>query len=219
MQSKELEEHLQAIMAPDEVEILRGGGVSDGYIEVRPSGVSKGLFLEHALTSLKSIYDNVDFLLAIGDDASDEPMFEQILRLENQDSLSAFGITVGKKPSMAQSYVDDPGAVMDLLLMLIKTASRDKKYFSSVDLSNHASYRSASPEVKALQKSSSHNSFGQAKLTEKDQRAEIVPLRTPSNESTFIPRSNSLCDMTMKEYLDHINDDVEEDEDGAGLYF
>ena len=133
----ELESHLKEFMASEPVDVLRGGGVSDGYIEVRPSGVSKGLFLEHVLTSLKSLNENIDFLMAIGDDASDEPMFEQILRFESSYSVSAYGITVGKKPSLAGSYVDDTSAVMDLLNTVIKTAQRDKNYFSSLDLSGY----------------------------------------------------------------------------------
>lgn len=39
---QELVDHLGVIMAPYPVEIIRGGGVSDGYIEVRPAGASKG---------------------------------------------------------------------------------------------------------------------------------------------------------------------------------
>ena len=77
MQSKELEEHLIEVLAVHtEVEVIRGGGVSDGYIEVRPTGVSKGRFLEHLMLTLKNLGKNADFVLTIGDDSSDEPMFE-----------------------------------------------------------------------------------------------------------------------------------------------
>ena len=140
MQSQELEEHLNEIMANHPVEVLRGGGVSDGYIEVRPAGVSKGLFLEHAFSTMKAINKPVDFLMAIGDDASDEPMFDQILRLQQStpEDLGAYAVTVGKKPSAAQSYVDDPGAVQDLLVTLQKSALRDKRYNSEVNL--HSQY-------------------------------------------------------------------------------
>jgi trehalose-6-phosphatase len=52
------------------VQVIRGGGVSDGYIEIRPAGVSKGLFLEHIVNHLKSLKNDCDFILAIGDDAT-----------------------------------------------------------------------------------------------------------------------------------------------------
>ena len=57
---------------------------------------------------MKSKNLNADFLLAIGDDISDEPMFEQIAR-NFSCKIMAHSVTVGKKPSAAQSYVDDPG--------------------------------------------------------------------------------------------------------------
>lgn len=69
MQSKELEEHLKDLLSGyNSVEILRGGGggVSDGYIEVRLAGLSKGQFLLHALDIMKSMDMHCDFLLAIG---------------------------------------------------------------------------------------------------------------------------------------------------------
>ena len=50
--------------------MIRGGVLSDGYIEVRPAGVSKGLFLEHIVNNLKSSKNDCDFILAIGDDVT-----------------------------------------------------------------------------------------------------------------------------------------------------
>lgn len=143
MQSKELEEHLLSVLPMDVVEVLRGGGASDGYIEVRPAGVSKGLFLHHALATMKTLNREVDFILAVGDDVSDEPMFQEIAKLPNSgacvEKSTAFGVTVGKKPTAAQSYVDDPQAVMELLTTLIRTSQRDKRHFSAVDLPSFAS--------------------------------------------------------------------------------
>jgi len=147
LQSKELEEHLKEVLANQDVEVLRGGGVSDGYIEVRPTGMSKGLFLEHAMSMLKGLNKNVDFLMAIGDDSSDEPMFEQINLLENIDDLSAFGITVGKKPSAAGSYLDDPTAVLDLLNSMTKVTQR--AFFSNSNLahSDENNYHNAPTKI------------------------------------------------------------------------
>ena len=86
--------------------MIRGGGVNDGYIEVRPS-VSKGLFSTFtSITARTTTSSIVDFVLAIADDASDEPMFEELNRM-NQDAevaMQAFGITVGKKPTQAEAY-------------------------------------------------------------------------------------------------------------------
>ena len=238
MQSKELEEHLREIMMPYQVDIIRGGGISDGYIEVRPSGVSKGLFLEHILVSLQSINDHADFVLAVGDDATDEPMFEQLCRLDATDSISSWGITVGKKPSLAQSYVDDPNAVLDLLLNLVKMSQRDKRFFSSVDLSekfmesSESQLKSRSVDKCIITKSISDNSLlrPNAAVThpifsvQDKQEGEIS-----GDISNLFPRNNSLVDITMKEYLDSINEVTIDDDDdsrsdsdgdaGNGLFF
>ena len=66
LQSKELEQHLKERMVVYDVEILRGGGVADGYVEVRPKGVSKGLFLDHVIEILKANNRDPNFILAIG---------------------------------------------------------------------------------------------------------------------------------------------------------
>ena len=135
-------------MAVYDVEVLRGGGVSDGYIEARPKGVSKGLFVNHAIATMKANSNEPDFILAVGDDSSDEPMFEYLNSISGSgtssgaagtttpgnEDVSYFTVTVGKKPSAASTFVDDPGAVMDVLSTLIKSAQRDRKHSSAVDL-------------------------------------------------------------------------------------
>jgi trehalose 6-phosphate synthase/phosphatase len=134
IQSKELEEHLTELMADHSVDVIRGGGVSGGYIEIRPAGVSKGLFLKHALDVLESQKVQVDFLLAIGDDSSDEPMFEQIQVLKSHENLTAYSVAVGKKPTAARAYVDDPAAVLELITTLTKSNALVRGYGSSAEI-------------------------------------------------------------------------------------
>mmetsp|Transcript_25483 Transcript_25483/g.24368 ORF Transcript_25483/g.24368 Transcript_25483/m.24368 type:complete len:1128 (+) Transcript_25483:151-3534(+) len=124
-QSKELEQYLREIMSVYNVEVSRGGGVSDGYIEARPKGVSKGLFLNHAIAIMKDTDQAPDFIMAVGDDISDEPMFEHLDNISDIPPSSVFSVTVGKKPSYAHSYVDDPAALMDILSTLVKSSKRD----------------------------------------------------------------------------------------------
>jgi trehalose-phosphatase len=127
--------------------VLRGGGVSDGYIAARPKGVSKGLFVNHAIATMKANNYNPDFILAVGDDTSDEPMFEYLNSVTGHvsssasskgadDELVAYTVTVGKKPTAAHAFVDDPVSVMDLLSTLIKSAQRDRRTSSAIDLSS-----------------------------------------------------------------------------------
>jgi trehalose 6-phosphate synthase/phosphatase len=149
IQSKELEEHLYDILSSYPLEIIRGGGVADGYLEIRPAGLSKGLFLSHIVSVLKSKGISIDFLLSIGDDITDEPMFEAANRLcaakkvsftptaLSANKLEVFSVSVGKRVTAAQSYVNDSPEVLDLLRALNKTKNGDKRYMSAVDLSAH----------------------------------------------------------------------------------
>jgi hypothetical protein len=229
MQSKELEEHLKEILSHYAVEVLRGGGVSDGYIEVRPSGVSKGFFFEHALSGLRSMNDNVDFIMAIGDDTSDEPMFQQISRLSNAEGLSTFSVTVGMKPSSADSYIEDPSAVMELLSSLVKTAQRDKRYFSSVDLVGHSPAQPTTTtgreRTPSITKSASEVTLAKD-FSSFDPRSKKQGVENQQNQvklspsGSNIPRSTSLVDISMKEYLDGIaSGDTNDDEGDDGVFF
>ena len=243
MQSKELEENLQAVMKAFKVEIIRGGGVADGYIEVRPKGVSKGLFLQHALNTLKSMDREVTFILGIGDDSTDEPMFYEINRYKaaHAETLSAYSVTVGKKPSAAGAYVDDPAAVMDLLGTLTKCSQRDNRFFSSTDLTVNtapdASPRAAfagspvgagstfgatpsSPSaVPALSQASRALSTGTFSVAGDDPASRArgaVAAGQPAEGAAAMPRTLSSAHLSMNHFLNSIDDTAD---DEAGLFF
>jgi trehalose 6-phosphate synthase/phosphatase len=222
LQSREIEEHLTAVLVGFAVEVIRGGSVSDGYIEVRPRGVSKGLFLKHALESLKVLArgqdDKVEFVLAVGDDASDEPMFEQINSLLGSGSnIQAFGVTVGKKPTAAMSYVDDSAAVLELLNTLTKSSQRDKRYFSSVDL---AAKLPGNPDgMRTSNHRSTPPSLMRAASDSDLSRANPEGLRefNPSFTASIMPKVTSVVDISMTEYLTKI--DEGEDDENDGIFF
>lgn len=81
--------------------------------------VSKGLVFQNLLASMQSKGKSPDFVLCIGDDRSDEDMFESIASsLDNNslpDNAEVFACTVGQKPSMAKYYLDDPAEVIKML--------------------------------------------------------------------------------------------------------
>lgn len=215
MQSKELADHLTDIMRSYPVDVLRGGGVADGYIEVRPAGVSKGLFLEHALSTLKSIGSPADFVMAIGDDSSDEPMFERLSSITKNSSFaglqSSYGVTVGKKPTLASSYVDDSAAVIELLQSLTKTSARDYDVSKMKPPSIH---RSDSVSSDGSQGSPFHRNGppSPSKDASSIDAWGVAPSSPPHGVKKTIQRSTSLLNMT--EYMNSINESNAED-DGA----
>jgi len=80
-------------------------------------GVNKGIVAEHLLSTMREKGMLPDFVLCIGDDRSDEDMFEEILSA--RDSLSpvaeVFACTVGQKPSKAKYYLEDTTEIVRML--------------------------------------------------------------------------------------------------------
>ncbi|KAL2510387.1 hypothetical protein Fot_34034 [Forsythia ovata] len=117
-QSKELLDHLENVLANEPAVVQRGQYI----VEVKPQGVTKGLVAQKVLTLMVKNGKPPDFVMCIGDDRSDEDMFENILSSASSLSLAAapeiFSCTVGPKPSKAKYYVDDAADVVRLLQRL-----------------------------------------------------------------------------------------------------
>ncbi|CAK9011725.1 unnamed protein product [Durusdinium trenchii] len=73
-QAKELSSHLKELLVGYDLEILEG----KGYVEVKVRGVNKGVAVNKALQKVKQMFGEVEFVLCIGDDRSDEDMFEAV---------------------------------------------------------------------------------------------------------------------------------------------
>ncbi|KAH6770761.1 trehalose-6-phosphatase synthase S8 [Perilla frutescens var. hirtella] len=114
-QAKELLGHLESVLANEPAVVQRGQHI----VEVKPQGVTKGLVAEKVLSMLASNGKAPDFVVCIGDDRSDEDMFESISNAVSNSSGTAvpeiFACTVGQKPSKAKYYLDDTADVVRLL--------------------------------------------------------------------------------------------------------
>ncbi|XP_030946632.1 alpha,alpha-trehalose-phosphate synthase [UDP-forming] 5 [Quercus lobata] len=112
-QAKELLDHLESVLANEPVSVKSGQHI----VEVKPQGVNKGIVAEHLLSTMREKGMLPDFVLCIGDDRSDEDMFEEILSA--RDSLSpvaeVFACTVGQKPSKAKYYLEDTTEIVRML--------------------------------------------------------------------------------------------------------
>lgn len=82
-------------------------------------GISKGVVVENLIATISGRGKPADFVLCIGDDRSDEDMFESIASSVAKHSLpevaEVFACTVGQKPSMAKYYLDDTYEVIKML--------------------------------------------------------------------------------------------------------
>ena len=85
-------------------------------------GVSKGLVAKRILSTMQERGDLPDFILCVGDDRSDEDMFQLLATAPCGASLASkaevFACTVGRKPSKAKYYLDDAAEVVRLMLGL-----------------------------------------------------------------------------------------------------
>ncbi|KAG8366175.1 hypothetical protein BUALT_Bualt17G0049300 [Buddleja alternifolia] len=110
-QAKELLSHLDNVLANEPAVVRRGQHIVEG--------VTKGLVAEKVLSSMVDNGNAPDFVMCIGDDRSDEDMFESILSTVSNSSLPSvpeiFACTVGQKPSKAKYYLDDTADVVRLL--------------------------------------------------------------------------------------------------------
>ncbi|KAF3573219.1 hypothetical protein F2Q69_00058279 [Brassica cretica] len=89
-------------------------------------GVSKGSVAEKIFSSMDEKGKPVDFVLCIGDDRSDEDMFEAIGNAMSKrllcDNALVFACTVGQKPSKAKYYLDDTMEVTSMLESLAEAS-------------------------------------------------------------------------------------------------
>lgn len=114
-QAKELLDHLESVLANEPVSVKSGSQI----VEVKPQGASKGIVADRLLSTMKARDLVPDFVLCIGDDRSDEDMFEVISSAISGSSLTPaaeiFACTVGRKPSKAKYYLDDTAEIVRLM--------------------------------------------------------------------------------------------------------
>ena len=99
--------------------------------------MNKGLVAERLLTTMQRKGMHPDFVLCIGDDRSDEDMFEVITNASATPCLSpvaeVFACTIGQKPSKAKYYVEDSGEIQRILEGLA-SASEQEARMAALDL-------------------------------------------------------------------------------------
>jgi len=107
-QKRELILHLQDL--PNlPIDILPGKKA----VEVRPKGINKGAVVKKIMQR----EPNIDFVLAMGDDKTDEDTYDEVNK-QDQVIKYLYTVNVEKKPSSARYYVDNQRSVIDLLTKL-----------------------------------------------------------------------------------------------------
>jgi trehalose 6-phosphate synthase/phosphatase len=151
-QAKELMDHLESVLVNDPVDVLWGSC----HVEIKPQGIGKSTAVEMFLGPAADTHlrgglaaGKVDFILAVGDDRSDEEMFQAVdqwvgnpesavkaalscarpgsepqkgKKKRGHDHLAVYCSTVGQKPSGADYYLEDHDDVVALLGALVTQA-------------------------------------------------------------------------------------------------
>lgn len=86
--------------------------------------------MEHLIATMRNTNGKrPDFLLCVGDDRSDEDMFDSIVKHQDVSSIGlaeVFACTVGQKPSKAKYYLDDTPSVIMMLEWLASASDGSK---------------------------------------------------------------------------------------------
>lgn len=145
-QAKEMLDHLESVLSNEAVSVKSGQFI----VEVKPQGVSKGLVAEKIIGSMKEKSQQADFVLCIGDDRSDEDMFENIADVMKRGIAAPktplFACTVGQKPSKAKFYLDDTYEVVSMLSALADVSDPDPTAGLADDLATSVSSLDISDE-------------------------------------------------------------------------
>ncbi|NQW19463.1 MAG: bifunctional alpha,alpha-trehalose-phosphate synthase (UDP-forming)/trehalose-phosphatase [Chloroflexi bacterium] len=107
-QSLDLTTHLENTLVGAPVEILTGSKI----VEIRQQGLDKG----RAYSIVEAEQGPFDFVMATGDDRTDEDLFAQL-------PDDAFSIHIGQGGSLATSSLSSPASVRRLLALLVQARS------------------------------------------------------------------------------------------------
>ena len=99
-------------------------------------GINKGYFLSHILKKQIKKGRIPDFIMCIGDDNSDEKMFDYLNKKKEiiqkySKNVILYSITVGKKPSKAKYYVNNTKTVKEIINAFVKISQKTSSSISS----------------------------------------------------------------------------------------
>ena len=131
-----LSSELESLVKQYNLKIVNG----KGFIEVIALGINKGYFISYILKKQIRKKRIPDFILCIGDDTSVEKMFDYLNKKEIEikkysKNVVLYPITVGKKPSKAKYYVENPKNVKEMINIFVKSSHKISSSISTSEIS------------------------------------------------------------------------------------
>ena len=114
IQSDEIKTHLMSIFS-NKLDIEN----NNGTLEIKPKNVNKGAFVAKIIQE-EFKKRNIDFIIAFGDDNTDEEMFSYFNSAEKyfpnfNNDIKVITATIGKKPSKAKYFISDVNDCIGIL--------------------------------------------------------------------------------------------------------
>lgn len=116
MRAQETKQTLEERLAGSPMEVLMGQMI----LYVRPRGVHKGAAIAEVLQRLSAEGESLSWLFAIGDDRTDEDMFNELYRFAKDTNVIVNTCTVGRKTTRAKYYVAGVDEVLRFLDDLVE---------------------------------------------------------------------------------------------------
>ncbi|CAM9278203.1 unnamed protein product [Laminaria digitata] len=144
-QAKNLQLHFEQMLANEQVRVVMAP--LKKYIVIQPSRINKGKAL---LTILHDDALGFDLILGVGDERTDEDMFDVL------QGSQCFTCTVGMKISKAQYYVEDTDAVVNMMQGLAHVSQqklakeRESRHNSDVYYVSHSTPRGGGTPRRAM---------------------------------------------------------------------
>ena len=110
-----------------------------GFMEIIALGVNKGYFVGYKIKEFIKNKKSLDFILCIGDDTSDEKMFNYLNTKKEViqkycKKAKIYSVIVGKKPTKANFYVEKPKNVQEMINVFVKASNRLSNSISTLDI-------------------------------------------------------------------------------------
>eukprot|EP01027_Heterolobosea_sp_BB2_P001461 GEZU01002213.1.p1 GENE.GEZU01002213.1~~GEZU01002213.1.p1 ORF type:complete len:315 (-),score=50.49 GEZU01002213.1:17-961(-) len=129
-QAKQLYQELKPMIDKFPIEVREGRKT----VEIRPRGVNKGGIIRMILKEIESkkepipdyvndqapLTNGVDFVFCMGDDETDEDMFEEIERENKEEGKAFISCRVGTNPTKAHYYLKSQQQVLKVLQTLVQ---------------------------------------------------------------------------------------------------
>ena len=123
-QARQLKEDIQQVIAPGLIEV----NVTAKACIVHPKLVNRGVLVAKLGEVIQTLAFPLDFVICFGDERADEDTFAAISsQIPDSIRISLYTVTVGRKNSYADYFVDDMGNVATILSRLGQESAKDMK--------------------------------------------------------------------------------------------